>query len=445
MHAPLLKTPFRFLALSLLGLCAAHAAHAQIGTSPLVPRTAAAQVGLERAWFAQIGADPAMSEVTAWTLHFDRIFGVSNTGTAFALDAETGERLWVRQVGKRGYQAFGPGANSKSVAIVSGSKIYVLDRDDGRIMFSRDLGSAPGAGPALTEEYAFVVLMTGRVEGYRLDDANAQPWYYNSRGRAFLRPVTTGGVVSWPTNAGLLYVSSATDPGLLYRIQTNDEIIAPPAELDGTLYIASLDGYLYSINGLTGNEQWRFATGWPIESRPAVVGNLAFVSSLEPAIHAINTKTGNELWDIPGASQFVAQGKNRVYAADPMGEILILDTKSGATLGTLATAEGVYPLVNDQTDRIFLVNKHGLVQCLHEIGASQPILHREMKKAVPKKADSGDADIFGVEEEATDGGAAQGGGIFDEAIEEPEEEPEVEDEPATQPQGDLFDDIDLFE
>ncbi|MEQ8835869.1 MAG: PQQ-binding-like beta-propeller repeat protein, partial [Lacipirellulaceae bacterium] len=388
-------------------------------------------------------------EVTAWTLHHDRIFGVSNTGTAFALDTETGERLWIRQVGKRGYRAFGPGANSKSVAIVSGSKIYVLDRDDGRILFSRDLGSAPGAGPALTEDYAFVVLMTGRVEGYRLDDPKAQPWYYNSRGRAFLRPVTTGGVVSWPTNAGLLYVSSATDPGLLYRIQTNDEIIAPPAELDGNLFIASLDGYLYSIDGLTGNEQWRFAAGWPIESQPAVVGDMAFVSSIEPAIHAIETSTGNELWDIPGASQFVSEGKNRVYAADPMGNLLVLDMKTGATLGTLATAEGLYPLVNDQTDRIFLVNKHGLVQCLHEIGVSQPIEHRKMKTAAPKKKDEGDEDIFGVNEDAADDEPAEGGGLFDDAVEEPDDQPAVEDEPedepATEPQGDLFDDIDLFE
>lgn len=444
MHVLRSKISVCLLALGLLSNVNSRGAHAQIGTSPLVPRTAAAQVGLERAWFAQIGADPALSEVTAWTLHHDRIFGVSNTGTAFAIDSETGERLWIRQIGKRGYRAFGPGANSKSVAIVSGSKIYVLNRDDGRIMFSRDLGSAPGAGPALTEEYAFVVLITGRVEGYRLDDAKAQPWYYNSRGRAFLRPVTTGGVVSWPTNAGLLYVSSATDPGLLYRIQTNDEIIAPPAELDGNLYIASLDGYLYSINGLTGNEQWRFATGWPIESQPAVVGDRAYVSSLEPAIHAINTKTGDEVWDIPGASQFVAEGKSRVYAADPMGELLILDSKSGATLGTLSTAEGVYPLVNDQTDRIFLVNKHGLVQCLQEVGASQPLEHRELKAAPPKKEDSGDEDIFGVEDAPTDEAPAEGGGFFDEAVEEPEDEPAVDDEPAEQ-KNNLFEDFELFE
>ena len=32
-------------------------------------------------------------------------------------------------------------------------------------------------------------------------------------------------------------------------------------------------------------------------------------------------------------------------------------------------------MVNDQTDRIFLVNDRGLVQCLREIGAETPTLY----------------------------------------------------------------------
>ncbi|QDS97356.1 Serine/threonine-protein kinase AfsK [Adhaeretor mobilis] len=430
--------------MSLVTLACLSASTQYVYAGPLIPRPAASQVGLERAWFAQIGTDPARSEVTAWTLHDDCLFGVTDSGTAFALDANTGARLWVRQVGKQGYRAFGPGANSRFVAIVSGAKLYLLNRDDGRLMWSRDLGSAPGAGPAITEDYAFVVMLTGRVEGYDLNDPDARPWYYNSRGRAYLRPVTTGEVVSWPTSAGLLYVSSATKLGLLYRLETNDEIVAPPAEMDGNLYIASLDGYLYSIDGLTGNENWRFATGYPVETAPAVVGKRVYVSSSEPAIHAVDTKSGRELWDIAGSNIFVAQGKSRVYAADSRGSLQILDTETGSILGTLNTAEGIYPLVNEQTDRIYLVNRHGLVQCLHEIGADKPLRHRSMAKAKLKKEDDSDVNPFG-EETPVEAGE---GNAFDEALEAgPAEETPAEEraDEADQGENNLFDDLDFFE
>jgi hypothetical protein len=46
-------------------------------------------------------------------------------------------------------------------------------------------------------------------------------------------------------------------------------------------------------------------------------------------------------------------------------------------VGRLPVAEGLTTLVNDQTDRIFLVNDRGLVQCLHEIGVNEPTLYRQ--------------------------------------------------------------------
>jgi hypothetical protein len=49
----------------------------------------------------------------------------------------------------------------------------------------------------------------------------------------------------------------------------------------------------------------------------------------------------------------------------------------------MATNGAADALVNDQTDRIYLVSKDGLVQCLHELGADKPLYHNppEVKPA----------------------------------------------------------------
>ena len=343
----------------------------------LVTRELAASRGLERAWFAQVAVNPARNRVTNWYLYYDRLYSVTDSGVITALNAETGEQLWAVQVGRPGHPAFGPGANDDYLAVVSGGKLYVLDRHTGRMKWIRELGSAPSSGPALSADYAYVALVTGRIEGYKLDDPLVQPWYYQSNGRTFLRPTVTGNVVSWPTASGYLYVADANTPKVKFRLETNDDIVTSPAQQSPRLYIASLDGYLYCINELTGKEEWRYSTGYAIESSPAVVGDMAFVASFEPALHAIDAKTGVPKWVAPGVSHFAARSKDRVYASDRYGNLIILDAATGRQIGGLRVAEGEKTLVNDQTDRIFLVNDRGLVQSLHEIGANAPTLYRQ--------------------------------------------------------------------
>jgi outer membrane protein assembly factor BamB len=344
---------------------------------PLVTREMAASRGLERAWFAQVPVNASRNRVTTWYLYYDRLYSVTDSGVIAALNAETGEQLWAVQVGRPGTAAFGPGANDDYLGVVSGGKLYILDRHTGRMKWIRELGSAPSSGPALSNDYAYVALVTGRIEGFRLDDPLLQPWYYQSNGRTYLRPTVTGNVVSWPTANGYLYVADANEPHVMFRLETNADIVTSPAQQSPMLYIASLDGYLYCVNELTGDEEWRYSTGYAIDSSPAVVGDMAFVASFEPALHAIDSKTGADKWVAPGVSHFAARGKDRTYASDRYGNLVILDTTTGRQVGGLPVAEGLETLVNDQSDRIFLVNDRGLVQCLHEIGAVEPTLYRQ--------------------------------------------------------------------
>jgi outer membrane protein assembly factor BamB len=375
---------FLIAALALASLDAvAPTARAQHGAGPLVSYDSAARVGLERAWFAQVPLDPSRSRVTAWQLHQNRLYCVTDAGIVTAIDAETGASLWSRQVGRPGVPAFGPDANDKYLGVVTSAQLYMLDRETGRLKWRRVLGSAPSSGPAMTKNYAYVALVTGRIEGYRLDDPATQPWYYQSKGRTYLRPTTTGSVVSWPTTEGYLYVSGANDPGVRFRLKTSADIVTSPAEMEPYLYIASLDGYLYCLDERNGSEMWRYSTGYPIESSPALVGEQAYVASMEPVLHCLNAKSGASLWVAPGVSHFAAQGKDRVYVSDQYGNLLVLDAKTGVLLGDLPTAEGLSTLVNDQSDRIFLVSNRGLVQCLREIGATEPTMYRH---AAPKPA-----------------------------------------------------------
>jgi len=357
----------------------------------LVSSDAAARSGLERAWFAQIRVDPAQHNVVDWLLDKDQLFALTSAGTIHSIDAETGKTLWTTEIGVGHTAAAGMAVNKEYIALLGAGRLYVLDRTDGHHLWSRRVGGAASAAPALSTTYAFVVLLNGRVEGYRLDDPLAAVWQYQSHGRTFASPTATGKVVSWPTDRGMLYVGMAESPRVLFRLETNDDIVAAPAEQEPYLYVASLDGYLYCFQELTGSEEWRYATGFAITSQPAIVGGQAFVASEGPSLHAVDALTGQPLWRLDGAKQFVALGKQHTYSMDRYGTLIVLDNESGGIVGRLATGESNSALVNDQSDRIFLTNDRGLVQCLHEIGADEPSWHRGSPEAGEKAASAEEA------------------------------------------------------
>jgi hypothetical protein len=97
-------------------------------------------------------------------------------------------------------------------------------------------------------------------------------------------------------------------------------------------------------------------------------------------------------------------------------------------------------LVNDQTDRIFLANDRGLVQCLREIGVNEPTLYRKPTELATADEEAAMAADDAAEAEATEGEAIAEAA---EPANAPEgEEPEDDgfgppaDEPAAEPEDD---------
>lgn len=211
--------------------------------------------------------------------------------------------------------------------------------------------------------------------------------------------MATAKSICWATDLGYLYVGRLKPLKLLFRLETGGEIVASPASMDPYLLVGSMNGNLYCIHEQSGLERWRHITGYPIPATPAVVGNQIFVTSSEPSLHVLDATTGIPQWTTTGITQFVALGKQHLYGTDPYGSLVALDAKTGGIVGRLPRDRGpsssaLSPgneqgpaLVNDQSDRIYLVSDTGLVQCLHERGLSEPIVYRQLSGDSEEGAD----------------------------------------------------------
>ncbi|MFZ5830115.1 MAG: PQQ-binding-like beta-propeller repeat protein [Planctomycetota bacterium] len=460
--------------LLILGFYGATVQAAVIG-SALIPETTANRHGLTREWFVQAEVDRSRGEIDHAVIDGEQVFVQTDRAILQAFDAKTGKTQWLRQLGNPNYPSMRPGVGHDWVVAVNGSRVYVINRYNGALLYEQELRGAPGAGAAVGRQRAYVPMIDGKMLAYpitlrvdpeeesvraqrpaaagapeaaaeaafgapgdaaagfepaapadaalggiapsvpvvgaeapsgistegaedlrraglRLEQEVPPPLSCSSMGRGMVQPLVirdeeTMEMMAWATDRGylsfgLLDFSSSPRLSIKYRLQTAGIVQVPPVALPaqqptdvGIVYVACVEGYVYAVEDRGARVLWRYSTGNPIYAPMARVQNRLFVASETGGMHCLDAVAGKSLWWAPDVTHFIAMSNDRVYAAAGNRQMVVLNAANGARIDTIAVPDLSLPVANVQTDRIFLVSRNGLVQCLREIGLREPIAH----------------------------------------------------------------------
>jgi outer membrane protein assembly factor BamB len=431
----------------------------------IISEAAAQRCGLTRAWTAQAQVDPGRSRLQALVLCDGALFAQSSRATLESIDAETGQRLWTKMIGQPNFASLPPCACRDLAATINGSRLFVLNRYTGDILYEVTVIGVAGAAPTLSTKQAYVPTAAGLVYSYRLDpitdpakelgkinpnsadmsedekkeaakqaeeerrenirlhQENIAPLTCASDGRAMTPLIVTTQTrdeefVAWVTDKGHLHLGRVDRRShdaltISWRFTLKSGyFINPPAYLPpdrkvqgdmGTVFGGSSEGEIYALSEHDGEIRWKFSIGDPIVDSPVVIGDRLYIASGLGGLYAVEAKTGKQIWWSPEVMHFIAAGRHRIYAADKLGRLRILDGRTGAVLDILPTGGLPIKVCNVQTDRIYLATEGGLVQCLHEVEESKPIVYvqslkpeseddlavKPLPKLKPKSSDGG--------------------------------------------------------
>jgi hypothetical protein len=408
------------------------------GDGEIISETAAARHGLARPWVTQVQMDRGHSRVRDVILYEGTLYVQTTRAMIHAIDAETGQTLWAKPVGRYDHPSLTPSACRDLLATVNGSRLYVVNRYTGEVLYETQIQGAPGAGPALNSKRCYVPTVTGLVLAYRvepltdpmrelgkiskkeptdeekkaLEEERRQnirinqeyvpPFANQSSGRTVVAPTVTlqnrdEEFCAWGTDRGYLNIGrvdrSAEDNLMLkHTIRTGQAIVAPPSYLppdpkvlgdSGVIYATSCDGYVYAVLEKSGELLWKFSAGEPVVEPALVVEDRVFAATQLGGMYCLDAKSGQQLWWTPDLRRFIAAGKQRVYATDKVGRIRILDGKTGAVLDSLPTESLPLAVSNTLTDRLYVGTYTGMLECMHEIEQSKPIYYGESRKPPP--------------------------------------------------------------
>jgi len=71
---------------------------------------------------------------------------------------------------------------------------------------------------------------------------------------------------------------------------------ASPAVTDDAVYVAGRDKRVYRVNPKDGSEVWQFKARGRVDSSPVISGDTIYIGSDDGFLYALDTKTGDEIW-----------------------------------------------------------------------------------------------------------------------------------------------------
>ena len=93
---------------------------------------------------------------------------------------------------------------------------------------------------------------------------------------------------------------------LLWTFETEDGIESTAAIATGTVYVGSLDGYLYAINLENGRLKWKYQASSEIKSSPIVFGNVVHFGDGMGVFHAVDAETGGLRWTFEAEAEIIS-------------------------------------------------------------------------------------------------------------------------------------------
>ncbi len=132
-----------------------------------------------------------------------------------------------------------------------------------------------------------------------------------------------------------------------WAVPTGNHVYSCPAiGADGTVYFGSDDFNVYALDGITGNKKWAFPTGAFVYSSPAIGDDgTVFVGSQDQRVYALDGATGQKKWEFlagNSVSSSPALGDDgTVYFGSWDGRVYALDGTTGQKKWEFATGSKV--------------------------------------------------------------------------------------------------------
>jgi len=229
--------------------------------------------------------------------------------------------------------------------------------DAGTAIRQATLSGVRGSAPAVTQDVTYE-----RILGARSEPQNWLTYYgaYDGQRYSPLDQINTENVKrlapAWVFQAGSVGMHSGAST---YAFE------AAPIVVDGVMFVSGWDGWVWALDGKTGEELWRYKHACPydvslccgnVNRGVAVAHGKVFVVTLNAHVLALNAETGEAVWDQTYGD--VRAGESGTVAPLIIKDMVIVGS-SGGEFGTRGHLDAFDLETGERRWRCYMVPKPG--------------------------------------------------------------------------------------
>ena len=133
---------------------------------------------------------------------------------------------------------------------------------------------------------------------YVLDASGNLKWSFTAGGALWAKPAYDEETLYLPSMDHFLYAVNRQTGNKVWSTQLDGASIFSPVLDEGILYLGTIDGSFYAVNAKTGNVKWNTKVDAAIWSTPILINGKVFVGDLNGSIYAYDAETGSQIWNI---------------------------------------------------------------------------------------------------------------------------------------------------
>ncbi len=309
------------------------------------------------------------------------------TGRVELIDAETGVRRWSVGLGIESDAEFPAAMDDNFAVATTGTQLYLIDAQTGKLIHERSLTSAPGGGPTIWNSHAYVPSMQGAFKVYSLEKESRDlgPKNMTSFGRVTSQPIMSAVGIIWTTNRGSVFLADPDSAATRFHLVGRSQVVGQPAVLTAVnqeekersdrVFVAYENGYLVSADADTGDTLWAFLADATLATGPLVADDLVVVATVDGRLFAIDAESGIERWSAAGIARAGGNAEGLIFCESMDGDLLMLDSQTGMRRGGLVLEPGEHLVENRVSDRVYITSASGGIRCFRKSGAMWPTIH----------------------------------------------------------------------
>lgn len=335
----------------------------QPGSDWLVPQQILRDAELERVWETKL---PIKRTETLERLFIfgDRLYALSDQSFLVCLDRQTGRVVFSRSVGQVGFPVVGLEVYRQQLFSVIGARLVEIDAGSGTQRSAVPLGYDVSCPAARNASFFYIGGADRRLHTLRADD-KVQVFEAAAQNDSMISSIIADEkFVVFATDGGNCISIKPDRAKLLWQFDAQGAIVRPIARDTYSLYFACEDTNLYKLNIFTGGFVWKYQAGAMLERGPRIGERIVYQYAHNRGLAAIDKDSGAVLWRLAGGLDLVTEAGAKAYVITTDGDLVVVDNDKAKQLYKVDLSGVSKYAVNTTDSKIYIAGEDGRIACL---------------------------------------------------------------------------------